>query len=470
MNRRIPVGELQIGMYISDKGNDWVPTKRKKRKGYIKTQATIDKIKSLGVLEVFIDCPNDSASEENAESSVVIQHNSAQDIPLSPATKTQVDNTVLESRTSEKKVNVQLESLEETNTSPPKKCGLLDQYRTKDQEANRGKVSSVSRKGIAEITQKHVSGAVLVPFSEEIIRAKRLHGEATLQVEEAMQLAKSGKPFDIDGIEAMADDLIESIVSNRNTLSMLTAIKNKENYLFEHSVNCSVLIGIFAKHLKFSFDFIHDLVTGALLHDIGMIDISDEIINKNGPLTGPEKKEMQRHTSIGRMMLEKNRGVPAIAIEVCKQHHERLDGQGYMSKLHHQQINQYGRVGSIVDVYDALTSDRCYRKAFSPTAAMKKLLELSGGYLDSKLVYQFIQCINIYPVGSLVQLDDARVGVVCELNRAKKDKPKVRVFYSAKNKDYFDAETIDLDHPDAREKIIKTVDIKDYDIQLESVI
>jgi len=469
MNRRIPISELQIGMYISNEGNDWVPTKRKKRKGYIKTQATIDKIKSLGVLEVFIDCPEHLTPEESIDTPAVIQHDSVKDTTISPATKTQDCNTILQNPNRKEKVNVQLENLESTNLSS-KKDGLLDQYKSKDQEDNNGDIGAASRKGIAEITKKHVSGAILVPFSEEIIRAKRLHGEAKLQVEEAMQLAKYGKPFDIDGIETMADDLIESIVSNRNTLSMMTAIKNKDNYLFEHSVNCSVLTGMFAKHLKFSFDFIHDLVTGALLHDIGMIEISKEIINKEGPLTEPEKKEMQRHTSIGRMMLEKNRGVPAIAVEVCKQHHERLDGQGYMSKLHHHQINQYGRISSIVDAYDALTSDRSYRKAYSPTAAMKKLLELSGGYLDSKLVYQFIQCINIYPVGSLVQLDDARVGVVYELNRAKKDKPKVKVFYSAKNDDYFDAETIDLDHPDAREKIIKTVEIKDYDIQLESII
>jgi len=217
-------------------------------------------------------------------------------------------------------------------------------------------------------------------------------------------------------------------------------------------------------------DVIHDLVTGAILHDIGMIEVSPEIINKPAKLTPPEEKEMQRHIVLGRKILEKNRGVPAIAFEVCKQHHERLDGQGYMQKMHSHQVNQYGRVGAIVDIYDALTSQRSYRKAFSPAAAMKKLLEMSGGQLDAKLVYQFIQCINIYPVGSLVQLDDSRVGVVHELNVFKKDKPKVRVFYSGKDKHYFESKTVDLADPNIRIKIKKTVDIEDFDIELENVI
>ncbi len=527
-------------MYISDVGNDWIPAKRKKRKGYIRSQATIDKIKSLGVLRVCIEFLNDE-QEPDAQAITATPSISAQTdssgqgkivkitdkIVMSDSknaekhgapvegkgdkknnhSNNKKESAVIESSVAENEVPVSskqgllaevkesqqpavdskptaasgglldeiksqnaTDNEQDTEPQGSSKGGLLDEIKANKSPSTPDKTHPAAREGIAQRAKKYIPGAVVIPFVQEFERAKSLHSEAKLRVEEAMQLAKIGKPFDIDGIEEMASGLIDSIVSNRNTLCMMTVLKSQDNYLYEHSVNCSVLMGIFARHMKLSIDVIHDLVTGAILHDIGMIEVPDEIINKPGKLTPPEEKEMQRHIVLGRKILEKNRGVPAIAFEVCKQHHERLDGQGYMQKMHSHQINQYGRVGAIVDVYDALTSQRSYRKAFSPGAAMKKLLELSGSQLDAKLVYQFIQCINIYPVGSLVQLDDSRVGVVHELNVFKKDKPKVRVFYSGKDNHYFEAQTVDLADPNIRIKIKKTVDIDDFDIELEDVV
>ena len=576
MNKNVAVDDLEVGMYISDIGNEWIPAKRKKRKGYIRSQATIDKIKSLGVLHVCIEFPNgsviaggavvdkiacepandsidpdasacqsladniknneqivmkDSKFAKNAEVRSAAKKTKGKDKPekivmkesahsdkekLKNQKKIEEDENKLninerevvekivmnetahaekdkaQKETKEPQDNHKIESEVESNNEPDKKTsesaedlspapaggGLLAQIKAeKDSSSQPQKKSTVKamdplvgKEGIAQKAKKYIPGAVVIPFAEEIINARTLHCDAKQKVEEAMTLAKMGKPFDIDGIENLADSLIDSIISNRNTLSMMTVIKSKDNYLYEHSVNCGVLMGIYARHLKLAFDVIHDLVVGAILHDIGMTEISSDIIEKPGELTIPEKTEMQRHVVLGRKMLEKNRGVPAIAFEVCKQHHERLDGQGYMLKIHSHQINQYGRVGAIVDVYDALTTARSYRQAFSPGAAMKKLLEMGGGDLDAKLVYQFIQCINIFPVGSLVQLDDSRVGVVHELNVFKKDKPKVRVFYSGKDDAYFEAETVDLADPNVRIKIKKTVDINDFDIGLEDVI
>ena len=552
LNRNVPVSELQVGMYISDVGNDWIPAKRKKRKGYIRSQATIDKIKSLGVLRVCIEFLNEeqepaaeaaTASAASSDQKKIVKitdkivmndskhaHKHGQFVEEEVAKKSssspsKKESVAVASLESEPQQEAQIASgqgllaevrdsksaeadsepssvkgglLDDVKSQQAKgssnvgaakgglldalkkesgaelqatgKGGLLDEVKANKPPETPNKSHPALREGIAQRAKKYIPGAVVIPFEQEFDRAKTLHADAKARVEEAMLLAKIGRPFDIDGIEEMANGLIDSIVSNRNTLCMMTVLKSQDNYLYEHSVNCGVLMGIFARHMKLSMDVIHDLVTGAILHDIGMIEVPSEIINKPDKLTPPEEKEMQRHIVLGRKILEKNRGVPAIAFEVCKQHHERLDGQGYMQKMHSHQVNQYGRVGAIVDIYDALTSQRSYRKAFSPAAAMKKLLEMSGGQLDAKLVYQFIQCINIYPVGSLVQLDDSRVGVVHELNVFKKDKPKVRVFYSGKDKHYFESKTVDLADPNIRIKIKKTVDIEDFDIELENVI
>lgn len=544
MNRNVAIDDLEVGMYISDVGNEWIPAKRKKRKGYIRSQETIDKIKSLGVLRVCIEFPDADSANIQADDSIdpdagnyqsiaeEIQKNERivmKDSKYSDNEKIRKDSKVKNKKEAQSKLSNKEKSLKktkppesnnETNKENPERIvmkdsgnkakeeaknkevkakvhtesikdessvqqegnnqnnveavqpggGLLAQFKSKEANKTASVTPLVAQDGIAQKAKKYIPGAVVVPFSQEINNAKVLHCNAKKKVADAMLLAKMGKPFDIDGIEKMADGLIDSIISNQNTLSMMTVLKSQDNYLYEHSVNSGVLMGIFARHLKLSFDIIHDLVVGAILHDIGMTQISDDVISNPGILTPTQQQEMQRHVIIGRKMLEKNRGVSAIAMEVCKQHHERLDGSGYMLKIHSHQVNQYGRLGAIVDVYDALTSDRSYRKAFSPSAAMKKLLEMGGGHLDSKLVYQFIQCINIFPVGSLVQLDDSRVGVVHELNVFKKDKPKVRVFYSGKDEAYFEAVTVDLADPNVRIKIKKTVDIDDFDIELDDVI
>lgn len=472
-------------MYISAEGNDWIPAGRKKRNSCIRSQATIDKIKALGFIEVCIDVPDAEISEDNSQNALPaeeVKTSSEQTRIESGSDKSSFDGVEPQSSNAEEFTNPAEETSSEKETediAAGEQTGLINQYQAlSDEEKKPTDTDSKTtqfqdketKEGLAQRAKKHIPGAILVPFDIEFKKAKKLHGKIKEKVKESMDQAKIGKPIDVDGIEELADGLIDSIISNQNTLSMMTAFKNQGNYLYEHSVNCSILMGIFARHLKMSFEMIHDLVTGAMLHDIGMTQVPEEILLKSGTLTPGEQKEMQRHIIIGRKMLEKNHGVPAIAMEVCKQHHEMLDGQGYPQKIHSHQVNKYGRIGAVVDIYDALTSDRSYRKAFSPSSAMKKMLGMRGSHLDGKLLSQFIQCINVFPVGSLVELDDSRIAVVYELNSFKKYQPKVKVFYSGKNDCQIKPEIIDLADSNMRVKIKKPVDNARFDVNLDNVI
>jgi HD-GYP domain-containing protein (c-di-GMP phosphodiesterase class II) len=133
-----------------------------------------------------------------------------------------------------------------------------------------------------------------------------------------------------------------------------------------------------------------------------------------------------------------------VSKDVCLMHHEKLDGRGYPNGLKDEQLPQHGRMSCIVDIFDALTAARCYKEAMSPAAAFKILISLTPFHLDQKLVYEFIRCVGIYPVGSLVQLSDLRVGIVWDAKGRDALHPIVKCFYSIKHKHYTEVTMVDL--------------------------
>ncbi len=164
---------------------------------------------------------------------------------------------------------------------------------------------------------------------------------------------------------------------------------------------------------------------GALLHDVGKMRVPDAILNKPGKLNEREYEIMKSHVPFGVEILERTGAIPAKALAVARQHHERYAGHGYMDKLRGNQISEFGLISAIVDVYDAMTSDRVYKDGISSLDALKKLYEWRGKDFHPALMEQFIQCIGIFPIGSVVVLNTAEVGVVRTLNRVERLKPQV---------------------------------------------
>jgi len=305
-----------------------------------------------------------------------------------------------------------------------------------------------------------------VTISEEIGRAKRLHKEAQHLVTHVLHDVKLGKCVDIEPFDKIADGIVESVLSNHNALACLGRIRDKDNYLLEHSINLAVLMGIFAKTLHIDRVTMQDAIVGAMLHDIGKVMIPDGILNKPGKLNDDEFAVMKNHVMFSRDMLKKSPGISQLTINVAAQHHERIDGSGYPQGLHDCDICREGKMCAIADVYDAITADRVYHKGITPTAALKKLLEWSGTHFDKNLVHHFIRAIGIFPVGSLVELKSQRLGIV--LDAAEKDQrmPVVKVIYNSKKKQYLPVETIDLSRPSVQDEIIKAVDPSHFGIRI----
>lgn len=305
-----------------------------------------------------------------------------------------------------------------------------------------------------------------VTAEEELRRAGKLHTEAKGMVTNVLHDVKTGKAIDVEAFDQLADGMVDSVLRNHNALACLGRIRQKDNYLLEHSVNLAVLMGIFARSLKLDRETMQQAVLGAMLHDIGKVMVPDEILHKPGKLTDDEFSVMRQHVVYSKELLQKTPGVSDLTIKVAAQHHERIDGSGYPVGLHGCDICREGKMVAIADVYDAITADRVYHKGLPPTAALKKLLEWSGTHLEESLVHRFIRSMGIYPVGSLIKLKSERLAVVLEAGENDQRMPIVKVIYHAKKQQYMPIEIIDLSKPGVQDEIIQAVDPSRWHIQL----
>ena len=160
---------------------------------------------------------------------------------------------------------------------------------------------------------------------------------------------------------------------------------------------------------------------------------------------------MRTHVELGREILEANGGLGASSLSVVTEHHERQDGNGYPNRLKGDGITLYGQMAAIVDVYDANTSDRVYHHGEIPTRVLGLLLEWSANHFNPELVQQFIRCVGIWPVGSLVLLGNGWLAVVMEQSDRDLLHPKVRAVYDTTEKRFIPPVDLDLADPDNTE-------------------
>ncbi|CAH1575661.1 HD-GYP domain-containing protein [Vibrio rotiferianus] len=286
-------------------------------------------------------------------------------------------------------------------------------------------------------------------------RAKKLIAEAKGLAQKLLNQTFEGKVIEVDEIESWADDMIESVFIDSDALQCVSALRQKDTYLLEHSVNVACLLVTFGKHLGLNKETLKQLAIGGIIHDVGKIKVDDAVLHKPARLTPEEFEHMKLHQVFAGEIILGVKGLSDVSRDVCLMHHEKLDGNGYPHGLSGDQIPMHGRMSCIVDIYDALTADRVYKKGMSSAEAFKILLSLTPSHLDPDLVYKFINCIGVYPVGSIVQLSDGRVGIVWTSNESQPLKPIVKCFYSRKYKRYIDVAMVDLKNsPHSVEKAV----------------
>lgn len=286
----------------------------------------------------------------------------------------------------------------------------------------------------------HPSARAIYPdrttVEEEITRVTDTVRTANTYCQQMFEDARLGRALDIPQAKQVVGEMADSVLRNPDALTCFTLLKKKDAYTAEHSLRVAVLALIFGRQLGFERDMLYVLGLGALLHDVGKALVPLDILNKPKALDAKEIEIMKNHVPWGLELLDGISGVPPSALEVVRCHHERYDGHGYVGKLSGAGIGMFGMIGAIVDTYDALTSDRVYRAGLSPHTALKRMYEQRATAFHPQLAEQFIQCLGIYPVGSIVQLNTREVGVVAGLNRERRLKPYLVLARRADNTPY----------------------------------
>lgn len=291
------------------------------------------------------------------------------------------------------------------------------------------------------------SPIIKVSYAEEISRAKKIHLQATNAVKTVMRDVRMGQAIQMENVANVVEDITESVLRNSGALVGLTAIKDKDEYTFLHSVSVCTLMVTFAQSMGLDRELIRLAGIGGLLHDTGKMKVPNEILNKPGRLTEAEFAKMRTHPEEGWKILKEIEGMEAIPLDITLHHHERMDGTGYPHKLPGSEISQMAQMAAVVDVYDAITSDRCYHVGMPATEGLRKLWEWSKFHFNPELVQAFMRTVGIYPVGTLVRLESGRLGVVLEQNEGSLLQPKLKVVFSTKSNTYITPTIVDLARP-----------------------
>ncbi len=281
-------------------------------------------------------------------------------------------------------------------------------------------------------------------LEEEARAIRETHERAVTLIYTIMEDVQLGKSIDTAGAKRIVASMARSVLRNPDALVCFTHLKNKDDYTALHCLRVCILALALGRHLGFDEEDINLLGIGALLHDIGKMRVPSAILNKPGRLTEREFEIMKSHVPLGVEILRRTGRLSNSTIAVARLHHERYSGHGYMDNLKGDQISIFGLIGAIVDVYDAMTSDRIYREGISALDALKNMYERRWKDFHAGLVEQFIQCIGIFPIGSVVVLNSNEVGVVRTLNRTQRLKPQVALVLKPDKTRYSATKTIDL--------------------------
>ncbi|HWR41270.1 MAG TPA: HD-GYP domain-containing protein [Patescibacteria group bacterium] len=296
--------------------------------------------------------------------------------------------------------------------------------------------------GIAAVYAKNdLWNAVEVP---EVVRDE-VRRKARRSIQSVFDSIQQETPLDVYRVRKTAGLIIDEILANPHALVHLTDIRTLDGYTLGHSVNVCVLSVMVGVKMQYDPSRLHDMATGALLHDVGKLAVPITILNKPGNLTADEFDIMKEHAVRGYEMLRKqHHDLSYPAIHIAFQHHEKYDGSGYPRGLQKTEIHEFSRIVAIADVYDALTTERVYKKAFLPHEAYEIMKNSTYTHFDPELLQVFLGQIAVYPVSSVLVLNNGDIGIVTQVPEGLPARPVVRLIFDKNINPYPPELTVDL--------------------------
>ena len=260
-------------------------------------------------------------------------------------------------------------------------------------------------------------------------RARQVIAKSKLTVTTMFDEVRMGKAVCAATALQVVDDIAAALAHNAGALISLVRLKHKDDYTYMHSLAVCVLMQVLAKQIGLPNDKIRQVGLAGLLHDIGKTGIDKEVLNKPGALTEGELTLVKLHPERGHALLLEANITDEVVLEVCLHHHEKTNGLGYPHQLKADDISVFAKMGAVCDVYDAITSDRPYKKGWQPGFALQQMAQWEG-HFDDRVFRAFVKSVGIYPVSSVVALSSGRVAVVVEQSAQSLLKPVVKVFFS----------------------------------------
>ncbi len=255
--------------------------------------------------------------------------------------------------------------------------------------------------------------------------------------------ARTGKA-NLAPMQSQIDNIIDDLLFNDNLLIGMTDIKSHDDYTYQHSVNVCILAIILGISNGYNRSQLRTLGTGALLHDIGKINIPLEILNKPGSLTDEEYMIVKKHSLDGFKIIRNSSEIPLLAAHIALEHHERVDGKGYPRGLVQETIHEYGLIVAVADIFDALVSDRPYRRGFNNQEALQIVEQSKNTQLSPIFVDMLYKHVNLYPPGTVVTLTTGDIAVVTQENHNDYNTPQVKLLFNADLEVYYKNIVIDL--------------------------
>jgi HD-GYP domain-containing protein (c-di-GMP phosphodiesterase class II) len=284
------------------------------------------------------------------------------------------------------------------------------------------------RSELREGAQRASTGyAEQASVEHEFKAAASAHTLADGLMRDVASAVRTGKALDAERIRGAVETMTASVLRNPDALLLFAQLREKGDYTVAHAVDVAVYMIAFGRFLQLEAGQVEFLGYLGLLQDIGKLRLPRDLLEKRDRLSAAEFEQAKRHVSHSVEILHATPGLPRDLARLAGLHHERHDGSGYPRGLRGQDIGMIGSIAAIVDTFDALTVKRPYAAPIAPSAALNMLHKWRGVFFDATLVEQFIRCIGIFPLGSVVELNSGEVGVVIAQNLAKRLQPRVMV-------------------------------------------
>ena len=275
---------------------------------------------------------------------------------------------------------------------------------------------------IGKKTVKYVDKKATI---EELPEAKVAFDNASNYIAHMIEHDIRNGKLDIVKVKEAVEPILNSVIRNSDAFMWLSKMQDHDRYSYEHSVqNCALGIA-FGRHIGLNKKELGTLAIGLLLMDVGKIRLPKALLTKTTSHTPDEVAVMRKHVAFTVEILRKAEGINEHVINIALTHHERYDGSGYPNGLVGTQTPAFGRMAAIIDCYDAMITSTPYRQAIPEHKALQNIYNSREKLFQTELVEQFMQCMGVYPTGSLVELSSGAVGAVLSQNAEQRMKPKI---------------------------------------------